>query len=171
MPGSSLMDAGPGRDHGVRHYNSWQQGVDATIKTLTGSKSDQRGYSKIVDLLKSGAKKDEIMSAVYKSSWGTGKGSGSSFGSGDFWTNLLGPDAAKQLEEMNKVFSSFNSSYASTASAGGGWGALGSSVSVAGAGGKTAIININGAQDAKSITEQVIAELRKQGFLEKAGKK
>ena len=171
MPGSSLMDAGPGRDHGVRHYNSWQQGIDATIKTLTGNKADQRGYSTIVDLLKSGAKKDEIMSAVYKSSWGTGKGSGSSFGSSDFWTNLLGPDAAKQLEEMNKAFSGFNSAFANTSSSGGGWGALGSSVSVAGAGGKTAIININGAQDSKTITDQVIAELRKQGFLEKAGKK
>ena len=171
MPGSSLMDAGPGRAAGVRHYNNWQQGIDATIKTLTGNKADQRGYSTIVDLLKSGAKKDEIMSAVYKSSWGTGKGSGSSFGSSDFWTSLLGPDAAKQLEEMNKAFSGFNSAFANTSSSGGGWGALGSSVSVAGAGGKTAIININGAQDSKTITDQVIAELRKQGFLEKAGKK
>jgi hypothetical protein len=172
MSGSTLMDPGPGRDHGVRHYNNWQQGIDATIKTLTGAQADKRGYTTIVDLLRSGSEKDEIMNAVYKSSWGTKKGSGSSFGSNEFLTNLLGPDAAKELEEMNKAFSNFNSTYGSNASAGGGLGGLSSSsASITGSGGKTAIININGAQDAKSIVDQVIAELTKRGFLEKAGKK
>jgi hypothetical protein len=108
-------------------------------------------------------------SAWQKASQKLGLGNGNF--NNDFLTKLLGPDAAKQLEEMNKAFSSFNSSYGSNASAGGGWGGSSSSVSVGGSGGKTAIININGAQDAKSITDQVIAELKKQGFLEKAGKK
>lgn len=78
MSGSTLMDAGPGRDAGVRHYTDWKQGLNATVNTLTGSNSKARGYDKIVGLLKSGAKKDEIMAAVMGSSWGTGSGSSSS---------------------------------------------------------------------------------------------
>lgn len=97
MAGSSLMDGGPGRDAGVRHYTDWSQGLSATIKTLTGKQSKERGYDKIVSLLRSGAKKDEIMDAILDSSWGTGKGSGT--GSGTSSTSTDNPFKGTPFEK------------------------------------------------------------------------
>jgi hypothetical protein len=58
---------------GVKRYNSWDEGVQATIRTLTGKNADARGYSAIVDALKSGASTETILNAVSNSAWVTGK--------------------------------------------------------------------------------------------------
>ena len=79
MPGAKLMDGGPGREHGVKHYTSWQQGLDATILTLT-EKAKERGYDKIVNSIIHGKDQNRIMDAVYASKWGTGKGGGTGGG-------------------------------------------------------------------------------------------
>jgi hypothetical protein len=79
MPGAKLMDGGPGREHGVKHYTSWQQGLEATILTLT-EKAKERGYDKIVNSIIHGKDQNRIMDAVYASKWGTGKGGGTGGG-------------------------------------------------------------------------------------------
>jgi hypothetical protein len=58
---------------GVKRYNSWDEGVQATVSTLTGKNADARGYSAIVNALKSGASTETILSAVSNSAWVTGK--------------------------------------------------------------------------------------------------
>ena len=58
---------------GVKRYKSWEEGYAATIGTLTGKNAGDRGYTAIVDALKSGASTDAILSAVNNSAWMTGK--------------------------------------------------------------------------------------------------
>jgi murein DD-endopeptidase MepM/ murein hydrolase activator NlpD len=58
---------------GVKRYNSWDEGVQATVNTLTGASANSRGYSAIVDALRSGASTETILSAVSNSAWVTGK--------------------------------------------------------------------------------------------------
>jgi hypothetical protein len=58
---------------GVKRYNSWDEGIQATVSTLTGSNADARGYSAIVNALKSGANTETILSAVSNSAWVSGK--------------------------------------------------------------------------------------------------
>jgi hypothetical protein len=81
MPGSTRYGGTGGGKNGVQHYTDWSQGLSATVNTLLGNQANERGYSKIVKLLKSGASSDEIYKAVLDSSWGTGKGSGATGGS------------------------------------------------------------------------------------------
>jgi hypothetical protein len=58
---------------GVKRYKSWEEGYAATIGTLTGKSADERGYTGIVNALKSGASTDAILAAVNNSAWMTGK--------------------------------------------------------------------------------------------------
>jgi hypothetical protein len=58
---------------GVKRYKSWEEGYAATIGTLTGKNAGDRGYTAIVDALKSGASTDAILAAVNNSAWMTGK--------------------------------------------------------------------------------------------------
>jgi hypothetical protein len=58
---------------GVKIYDSWDDGLHATIETLTGAKAGVRGYSDIVKALQSGANKEEILAAINNSAWVTGK--------------------------------------------------------------------------------------------------
>jgi hypothetical protein len=58
---------------GVKRYNSWDEGIQATVSTLTGSNADARGYSAIVNALKSGANTETILSAISNSAWVSGK--------------------------------------------------------------------------------------------------
>jgi len=58
---------------GVRRYPSWTEGISATVNTLTGNKADSRGYTAIVDALRSGADTSTILSAISNSAWVTGK--------------------------------------------------------------------------------------------------
>jgi hypothetical protein len=113
MSGSTLMDAGPGRDAGVRHYTDWKQGLNATVNTLTGNLANERGYTKIVKLLKSGASSDEIYKAILDSSWGTGKGSGATGGSGSGTGSdtTVGANVSLTAEDNKLIKSSFISVY------------------------------------------------------------
>ena len=64
---------------GVKRYKSWEEGFAATIGTLTGNKADERGYTAIVNALKSGASTESILAAVNNSAWVTGKTGGSPY--------------------------------------------------------------------------------------------
>lgn len=79
LPGSESMNS-----VGVKRYGSWEQGYEATISTLTGNKAGERGYSAIVEALRSGSSTSTILDAIQKSAWVTGKTGGSpyKFGSG-----------------------------------------------------------------------------------------
>lgn len=59
---------------GVKRYNSWEEGIQATVNTLTGTNADSRGYTAIVNALKSGADTSTILNAVNNSSWVGGGG-------------------------------------------------------------------------------------------------
>jgi hypothetical protein len=54
---------------GVKNYQSMEQGIEATYQTLTGNASESRGYDKIVSLMRSGASREQIISAISTSSW------------------------------------------------------------------------------------------------------
>lgn len=69
-PGSKSMNP-----IGVKAYTSWDQGLQATIDTLTGNKAKERGYTAIIDALK-GGDKDDILQAINNSAWRTGKAGG-----------------------------------------------------------------------------------------------
>jgi murein DD-endopeptidase MepM/ murein hydrolase activator NlpD len=74
MPGSTDFNS-----IGVQSYVSLTQGVDATYNTLTGNKAKERGYTAILDALRTGAPLDTFVNNINKSSWGTkikGKGGG-----------------------------------------------------------------------------------------------
>ncbi|MGW5978767.1 hypothetical protein ACWFMH_19645, partial [Bacillus altitudinis] len=52
--------------HGVKSYVSWDQGLTATVKTLTNGL-----YGGILDALKRGDSAESVVSAVTRSPWGT----------------------------------------------------------------------------------------------------
>jgi len=56
----------------VQAYGSWEEGIQATINTLTGKNADARGYSAIVNALKGGADTSTILSAISNSAWVSG---------------------------------------------------------------------------------------------------
>ena len=58
---------------GVKRYTSWEQGIQATVGTLTGANADARGYSAIVNALKSGGSTESVLTAISNSAWVTGK--------------------------------------------------------------------------------------------------
>jgi murein DD-endopeptidase MepM/ murein hydrolase activator NlpD len=58
---------------GVKRYKSWDEGYAATVGTLTGKSADARGYTAIVNALKSGASTSDILAAINNSAWMTGK--------------------------------------------------------------------------------------------------
>jgi len=183
LPGSSLMDAGPGRSHGVRHYTSWDQGLEATVLTLT-EKAKERGYDKIVNAIVSGKDKSRIMDAVYASKWGTGKGGGGVTSAEDVAT-FFGVDPAsldaKTLAEVNKLLK--DPQYATQvkdlksfinqgANAAGGMGMVTSALS---SGGVThnyggVVINVLG-DNAKKIAETIKKMFSDEKILEKAASK
>jgi murein DD-endopeptidase MepM/ murein hydrolase activator NlpD len=58
---------------GVKAYNSVDQGVEATLATLTGKNADARGYTSIIEALKSGGNVTDILTAINNSAWRSGK--------------------------------------------------------------------------------------------------
>lgn len=58
---------------GVKRYRSWEEGYAATVGTLTGKNAGARGYSAIVDALRSGQSTESILAAINNSAWMTGK--------------------------------------------------------------------------------------------------
>lgn len=157
---------------GVRVYKDWQMGLDATLKTLLLSNSEY-GYKDIIAALKKGDNKDAVISAIKKSSWAGkgGYGGGGSGSSSDYLNTFFGSDVATELTTMlaslSKLTGTDMSSKSLAALASGGFG---SSATVS-SGAKTAIINVNGSQDTKKVVEDVLAALKKEGFLVKAGSK
>jgi hypothetical protein len=64
---------------GVKVYKSWEDGLNATIDTLTGKSADKRGYTDIIEALKAGKSKEDILAAINSSAWVTGKVGGSPY--------------------------------------------------------------------------------------------
>lgn len=54
---------------GVKKYGTLDQGIEATIATLTGNRAKERGYTAILDALKSGADYTQIFDAIRGSAW------------------------------------------------------------------------------------------------------
>ena len=63
----------------VQAYTSWEQGLDATVATLTGKNAKNRGYTDIINALKSGKSRDEILKAINASAWVHGQGKSSNY--------------------------------------------------------------------------------------------
>lgn len=82
VAGSTNYNSGkPGS--GVQSYGTWAQGLEATIATLTGSQANSRGYTNIINSLKSGATNADFLKALQGSAWDAGHykgGRGSSYG-------------------------------------------------------------------------------------------
>ena len=64
MPGSATVN-----DHGVQHYVSDDQGIEATVKTLLEA---GHGYERIVRRLRMNSPAWAIVDAIIESDWGTG---------------------------------------------------------------------------------------------------
>lgn len=73
-PGASPMNP-----IGVKRYTSWEQGIEATVSTLLGNRSKQRGYADIVEALRSDAGVSAVLSAVNQSAWVHGEGKPSNY--------------------------------------------------------------------------------------------
>lgn len=73
-PGATAMNS-----VGVKRYLTWEQGLDATVSTLLGNRSKERGYSAIVDALRSDAGTSAVLSAVNQSAWVHGEGKASNY--------------------------------------------------------------------------------------------
>ena len=145
MDGSTSMNK-----VGVQSYTSMQQGLDATIKTLTGKNADSRGYTAIIDALKTGNKAD-ILTAIDNSAWRTGKTGGAGAynwtGSKDF---KAGPGSVS------------NGNQPSYGAEGGLAAQMAAQVNYRGGGGGgttyaagAIVVNINGAKDAKAIVDEL----------------
>jgi len=75
--GSTNFNTGkPGS--GVQAYSSWKEGIDATIKTLTGKNAAARGYTSIVNSLTGGGTSNaNFLKLMQASSWDAGHYGGS----------------------------------------------------------------------------------------------
>jgi hypothetical protein len=58
---------------GVKRYDSWETGLTATVKTLLGNKSVERGYADVVAAFQSDAGTSAILNAVNNSAWLNGR--------------------------------------------------------------------------------------------------
>jgi hypothetical protein len=166
MPGSFKMK-GKGGKVGVQHFTSWDQGIEATYKTLTTGSSKSRGYDAIVTAFKNGAPKEELLKAIAGSSWVGANGATAkayeTFGVSaptvetpvtEAPTSTL-TDAENALAQAIVDAITANSSAKEIKSLQDFISGKGSPDKLTGSGGIT--ININGAQDAKAI----VAELKK----------
>lgn len=166
MPGSFRMK-GKGGKVGVQHFTSWDQGIEATYKTLTTGSTKARGYDAILTAFKNGAPKEELLKAIAGSDW-VGKNGATAKAYETFGvtaptvenpvteapTNTL-TDAENKLAESIVAAITANSSAKEIKSLQDFISGKGSPDKLTGSGGIT--ININGAQDAKAI----VAELKK----------
>ena len=150
---------------GVQAYNSWNQGLQATIGTLTGQGADARGYTNIVNILKNGGTSTaNFLKAMQASSWDGGHygsttltpstASGSSGSSA--YQVAPDPTAATRLAEAQAR-------------------AFGTQASVGGSStnynyGGISIV-INGATDPKKTADAINQHLKNNQLLTQAGKK
>lgn len=70
MDGSHGMSA---KNQRVQAYGSWDQGMSATIATLTGNSAGSRGYTAIIEALKAGNSTSAVLDAINNSAWRSGK--------------------------------------------------------------------------------------------------
>jgi murein DD-endopeptidase MepM/ murein hydrolase activator NlpD len=101
VPGSTSMNS-----VGVKAYTNWNEGLQATISTLTGAKADARGYTAIVNALRSGTDPNSVLDAVNNSAWLSGKTNSPGYkfptikGGGDMG---YGSSMPTQLQSGNKT--------------------------------------------------------------------
>jgi murein DD-endopeptidase MepM/ murein hydrolase activator NlpD len=101
VPGSTSMNS-----VGVKAYANWNEGLQATISTLTGGKADARGYTAIVNALRSGTDPNSVLDAVNNSAWLSGKTNNPGYkfptikGGGDMG---YGSSMPTQLQSGNKT--------------------------------------------------------------------
>lgn len=148
LPGS--MNFNGGNSAGVQAYQSWEQGLQATIGTLTGKNAGARGYTNIVNLLKSGTSTQaEFLKALQGSSWDAGHyGGGTSSSAGGSSVQTLADYLTQSSGNMSAPNTGGNVNY----------------------GGVT--IQINGSNiDAKTLANTVVKTLQDQQLLSKAAKK
>jgi len=110
LNGSVNFDTGKAGG-GVQAYTSWDQGVAATVNTLTGLNAKSRGYTAIVDALKKGGVSSaDFLKLMQASNWDKGHygGGTSSSGTGGVAT----PTAATQTS--SGAISNLSSLIAST---------------------------------------------------------
>ena len=107
MAGSNNYNTGkPGS--GVQAYTSWQQGLAATVGTLTGADASGRGYTSIVKALRSGgASKDDFLKLLQASSWDAGHYSSgmSSSATGSSTTSSLNAATSKAMAASQAALS------------------------------------------------------------------
>jgi len=98
MRGAKRMKDGPGYggyEAGVKSYNSWNQGMDATVKTIQSGR-----YTGILAALQRGDDSSAVLNQVMASPWGTKNISGAS-GSGGGNVNInLTIDKASDAEAI-----------------------------------------------------------------------
>ena len=97
MPGSKSINK-----VGVKAYGSFDQGVQATVSTLTGSNASAMGYTSIVESLRSNAPLSQTMGAASNSGWVSGKLNQDSYHIGVAGTNT---GAAGQTVNINLTIS------------------------------------------------------------------
>jgi len=126
---------------GVQAYNSFEEGVQATIKTFKGPNAKTYKYDTVIDLLQKGAPKEDIFEALEKSSWDANRYKGTN------WSNIS-PDYK-----------------------GGNSGLPGSSSNSTTNNNTNVTINVNGAKDPKSISEEIQRIINEQTTRNKAANK
>ena len=57
---------------GVKAYTSPEQGMEATIATLTGKSAEERGYTAIMNALTTGTSTQDVLKAIDNSAWRSG---------------------------------------------------------------------------------------------------
>ena len=173
LPGSvnynSLLDpsnskyVAPGKS-GVQAYTSWDQGLKATISTLTGAKADERGYTAIVDALKSGASQDQFLKLLQASSWDAGRYKGAKSSSVGGTTATTTTAATSSLSPYAPS-AAYNEKIQSLLAA-----AANAANPVSNTYNNGPInINISGVNDAKKIADQVQQELSNRNILVQTG--
>lgn len=141
---------------GVQSYTSMEQGISATIATLTGKSADARGYTGIIDALKTGDK-SAILSAIDNSAWRTGKADGS----GAY--NWSGSKGFKPTAGGTPSSGTSASSPAAAGAEGGLAAQMAAQVNYRGGGGGggttysagAIVVNISGAKDPKAIVDEL----------------
>jgi hypothetical protein len=96
--GAKRMGDGPGYggyEAGVKSYNSWNQGMDATVKTIMNGK-----YTGILAALQQGGSSAAVLDQVVASPWGTKNISGTSGSSGGNVNINLNIDKASDAEAI-----------------------------------------------------------------------
>jgi hypothetical protein len=113
--GSTNFNTGkPGS--GVQAYLSWQQGVDATIKTLTGAHAADRGYTNIVkSLTGGGASNADFFKLMQASAWDAGHYGGSGGSSSSASSSSSSPTKIALNEATSKAMAASQAALATSA--------------------------------------------------------